>query len=272
MENILDKLNRDLKKASENLSDREARYLVDLYYQMQDFRIQATNQTRILTKEDAEEPHEVIGFMGGNYKTIEDNIKACLKVYAESKPVGRWMLSICGIGPVIAAGLLAHIDIKKCETAGAIWSFAGLVPDVEWCKGQKRPWNAKLKVLCWKIGQSFMKVSSNDKDYYGKIYLNRKEYEAAKNEAGEYKEIAEKMLATKVFKKKTKAKECYEKGILPPAHIDARARRYAVKLFLSHLHAVWYELDRGTPPPKPFAISILGHAHEVPIPNREFAC
>ena len=75
MENILDKLNRDLKKASENLSDREARYLVDLYYQMQDFRIQATNQTRILTKEDAEEPHEVIGFMGGNYKTIEDNIK-----------------------------------------------------------------------------------------------------------------------------------------------------------------------------------------------------
>ena len=208
MENILDKLNRDLKKASENLSDREARYLVDLYYQMQDFRIQATNQTRILTKEDAEEPHEVIGFMGGNYKAIEDNIKACLKVYAESKPIGRWMLSIYGIGPVIAAGLLAHIDIKKCETAGAIWSFAGLVPDVKWCKGQKRPWNAKLKTLCWKIGQSFMKVSSKDKDYYGKIYLNRKEYEAAKNEAGEYKEIADKMLATKVFKKKTKAKEC----------------------------------------------------------------
>ena len=89
MENILDKLNRDLKKASENLSDREARYLVDLYYQMQDFRIQATNQTRILTREDAEEPHEVIGFMGGNYKTIEDNIKACLKVYGEQ--TGRKM-------------------------------------------------------------------------------------------------------------------------------------------------------------------------------------
>ena len=42
-------------------------------------------------------------------------------------------------------------------------------PTVEWKKGEKRPWNASLKVLCWKIGESFVKVSSNPKDFYGKL-------------------------------------------------------------------------------------------------------
>jgi hypothetical protein len=32
-------------------------------------------------------------------------------------------------------------------------------------------------------------------------------------------------------------------GGLPPAHLDARARRYAVKIFLSHLYAEWRKLE-----------------------------
>ena len=96
------------------------------------------------------------------------------------------MLSITGIGPVIAAGMIANIDIKKCQTAGAIWKFAGLDPTVEWKKGQKRPWNADLKTLCWKLGQSFLKVQSNSNAFYSRLYLERKEYETEKNEKGDY--------------------------------------------------------------------------------------
>jgi hypothetical protein len=40
--------------------------------------------------------------------------------------------SIKGIGPVIAAGLLANIDITKAPTAGHIWRFAGLDPSSKW--------------------------------------------------------------------------------------------------------------------------------------------
>ncbi len=264
---VLQKLSRDLKKAGEVLSDQEARFLVDTYYQMQDYRKRSDNQCRRLDTTPEDEPHELLAFFATSFRTIEQQIKSVLHEYAKSKPIGQWMLSITGIGPVITAGLLAHIDITKVETAGQIQAFAGLDPTKKWEKGQIRPWNAQLKTLCWKIGQSFVKVSNNDKDVYGKIYKVRKEYEQAKNELGDYADQAANTLAVKKIGKDTDAFGYYSKGQLPPAHIQARAERYAVKIFLSHLFSVWYELDRGEKPPKPYAIAILNHAHEVPIPN-----
>ena len=56
----------------------------------------------------------------------------------------------------ISAGLMANIDITKVQTAGQIQAFAGLDPTREWNKGEKRPYNARLKALCWKIGQCFI--------------------------------------------------------------------------------------------------------------------
>jgi hypothetical protein len=129
-----------------------------------------------------------------------------------------------------------------------------------------RPWNSDLKMLCWKIGESFLKFHKNDECFYGKIYLVRKAYEKAKNEAGEYAaEAAKKLAKCNIVDKETRA--TYESGKLPDGHIESRVKRYAVKIFLSHYHAVAYELHYNEKPPKPFAISILNHAHEIPIPN-----
>lgn len=258
------KLSKDLKKASKNLTDLEARYLVDTYYQVQEFRKATSNQIRSM--QETEEPTEVITWLLNNLESLENQIKRALDTYTKSHPVGEWLQSITGIGPVIAAGLLAHIDIKKAPTAGHIWSFAGLNPNAKWEKGQLRPWNARLKTLCWKIGQSFVKVSNNPNDVYGKIYKERKEYEVMKNEAGDFKDQAESILKSKNIGKTTDAYKAYIQGKLPPAHIQQRAERYAVKIFLSHLHEFWYEQHYGEKPPKPFAIEILGHAHQIPRP------
>ena len=54
----------------------------------------------------------------------------------------RWARSIYGIWPVLAAGLLAHIDIEQAPTVGHIWSFAGLDPTKKWQPKTTRPWNA----------------------------------------------------------------------------------------------------------------------------------
>lgn len=258
------KLSKDLKKASKNLTDLEARYLVDTYYQVQEFRKATSNQIRSM--QESEEPTEVINWLLDNLESLENQIKRALDTYTKAHPVGEWLQSITGIGPVIAAGLLAHIDIKKAPTAGHIWSFAGLNPNAKWEKGQLRPWNARLKTLCWKIGQSFVKVSNNPNDIYGKIYKERKEYEVMKNEAGDFKDQAESILKSKNIGKTTDAYKAYSQGKLPPAHIQQRAERYAVKIFLSHLHEFWYEQHYGEKPPKPFAIEILGHAHQIPRP------
>ncbi len=262
------RLTRDLKAASTTLGRHEARYLVDLYYQMQDDRKRANNQLRSTT--EAGEPGELVRWVAGNMAVIERDIKAALAAYAGSSRLGRWCLSIYGIGPVITAGLLAHIDIERAPTAGHIWRFAGLDPTVRWNKGEKRPWNADLKVICWKAGDSFVKFSNRPDCMYGRLYRERKVQEVTRNEGGQFAEQAARALTEKRYGKDTEAYKAYIAGKLPPAHLDARARRYAVKLFLSHWQATAYQLHYGRPAPFPYVIEHLGHTDMIqspPIPN-----
>jgi len=343
------RLTRDLIEASRTMGSEEARYLVDAYYATQENRKRTDNQVRAL----GVEPHFLIQWLSDKNRTLEHQIGRALDTYTQAHPMGDWMRGVVGIGPVLSAGLLAHIDMIHCPTVGHIWQFAGIAgpvaepasryasyridfrteidpnkpPLVEaadgrpltpyfpdgptahvyrltvgqndaplpvykgetimerderveagkwivceiqykylgqkpWEKGMKRPFNATLKVICWKIGQSFMKLSNREDCYYGRTYRDRKAYEIANNEAGILAEQAAKALPH--FRKTTEAYKWYEKGMLPPAHIDARARRYAVKLFLSHMHGEWYEKFFGRPAPLPYPIAHLQHVHFIP--------
>jgi hypothetical protein len=259
------RLNRDLKKAAATLSANEARFLVDAYYQMQRDRIRAAHQARTL--EEAGEPNQILGWLFDNTETLERNIKSALGTYSKHHPVGKWAESIVGIGPVISAGLLAHIDIQKAPTVGHIWRFAGLDPTVVWGEGKKRPWNGALKRLCWIIGESFTKQQSHEEDTYGQFYVARKAQEETKNANHDFADQAKKSLSTKNWKKDTQTKAAYEQGMLPQARIHLRAQRYAVKLFLSHWHEAAFFNHYGVLPPKPYVIQHMGHAHFIQPPN-----
>jgi hypothetical protein len=415
------RVSKDMRRAAQTLKEREVRYLVDSYYQFQEYRKASDNQAKAAaTTEDGEEaePNDAVKWLGATMHGAEDTIKVLLDVYTKHHPVGRWLQSVCGVGPVIAAGLLAHIDIKQAPTVGHIWRFAGLDPTVEWggtaaarelvkCARQaegddhaalvwlakathrkpfifytalgqtiphpddvqiallrcgvysesieqafkehpieitsavelaceidntplsmayasmypglqidwdavqkvlaKRPWNAALKTLCWKAGQSFVKVSNNPNDVYGKMYRDRKVYEWRVNLEGGSADDAAMVLARKKIGRTTEAYNfyagCYkvqpgttyvgrpsgapvnypaerlfhpvlekvEVGMgmpmLPPGHIQARSTRRAVKVFLSHLHHVWHEVEYGKPPPKPYVLERMGHVHYLAPPN-----
>jgi len=270
----IQRLTRDLKKAAAGgegttpMSLGEVRFLVDAYYTQQDNRKRTDSQVKALTAFG--EPHEVIAWLFANTDLLERNIKNALDAYSSCDFMGRWSRSIMGIGPVISAGLSAHIDIKKAPTVGHIWRFAGLDPTTEWKKGKKRPWNAALKVLCWKIGESFVKVHNNEHDVYGHLYADRKAKEEAKNENGDFADQAAAKLERFKIGKTTDAYKAYSTGILPKGHIHARAKRWAVKLFLAHWHAVAYRHEFGTNAPKPYVLEHLGHTHAVQVPNWPF--
>ena len=255
------KLDRDILKAASELTSTEARFLVDAYYAMQSGRIRANNQIRALT--DSGEPHESIGWLSTESRVLEENVKRALDVYSDNHPVGARMRTVVGVGPVIAAGFLAHIDITRAPTAGAIWRYAGLAPTSEWLKGQKRPFNAALKTLCWKLGESFVKVSNHPDSLYGQIYKERKDLELTKNEAGDFADQAKAKLEKYKIGKTTDAYKAYSIGKLPPAHIHSRAKRYAVKMFISHLHEIWYEIELGKPAPAPYIMVHGGHVHKI---------
>lgn len=368
IEDILDpitKLNADLKNAARTLSDAEARFLVDAYYAMQGDRIRAANQVRALS--ESAEPSSIMQWLSDQRYELERQVARALDYYSAAHPAGEWARSITGIGPIIAAGLLAHANVKDSPTVGHIWRYAGLDPTSKWLgtakgtevvnvvlaklparKGRraaeipheaiveiaaavntsperfirrltdyktgkvtmtrealiraaaKRPWNASLKRLCFLIGESFVKVHRLESDHYGKMYVQRKDYEITKNDMGDYAAQCAESLSTKKFGDDTDAKAwytgCYPAGtmrqlleleatkrasflaskrvpegkgvpMLPPARIHRRSCRYAVKLFIAHYHHVCFELEFKTAPPKPYIMDIGGHTHFLAPPN-----
>lgn len=264
----IERITKDARQAAAIMSDAEARYLVDRYYQEQENRKRAGNQEQACEREG--EPNAAVAWLRGQSETLETRVKSLLNEYAKGNETGRWSMGVVGIGPVIAAGLLAHIDPHRTTGYGRLFAFAGLAPGVQWSKGQKRPWNASLKVLCWKIGESFVKTCNNEASFYGPIYVQRKAYETAKNEAGDYAGQAAEKLERFNIGKTTEAYGHYSAGRLPPAHIHARAKRYAVKMFLSHWLEVRHWVEFGVRLPSPYAIAHLGHQDYIAPPNFDF--
>ena len=301
------RVNKDLiamirQEGSAGITTTEARFLVDLYYQIQKFRVQMNNRVKGLDRDATKagnepEPHAAIDWVLAQADALENQIKRLISIYVANHEMAWFFDQTVGIGPVLAGGLLAHIDISKAQTAGAIWRFAGLDPTQGWNKGEKRPFNGQLKTLCWKIGDSFCKVQNRDGAIYGQLYRERKAREWNRNLNGDFSDQAAAKLEKHNIGKSTdayhwyagkcsatKARAMLESGdtptiagcksdngipMLPPAHIDQRAKRYAVKLFLAHLHHRWYEEAHGNPPPAPYIIEHGGHAHFLAPPQNK---
>lgn len=321
-------LTKDIRTAGTVVGRDEARELVDLYYRLQEERIKLRNQGRALKQ--YERPDTIVTFFGDQITRLEKNMVSVLDDFSSSQAVGVWSKAQMGIGPVLAAGFLAHIDITKSPTVGHIWRFAGLDPSQKWLgkikaaslvkerfplsftetevralaveysfnpdtiwrvastdrdgKARKvtattianafarRPWNADLKVLCWKAGDSFVKQSGREKAFYGRMYKERKQYEVARDESGGNANTAADTLLQKSFKDMA-TKKIYESGHLPAGRLELRARRWAVKLFLSHWHHVAYVSYYGTEPPKPYILTQEGgHAHYIAPPGLTEEC
>ena len=328
----IERLTSDLREAARTMSAAQARYLVDYYYQMQDDRIRSKNQGRA-AKAETTEPTEWIDWVSNHLVALENRIKSALDNYSDNQEQGRWARSITGIGPVLTAGLLAHIDISRSKHAGALWRYAGLDPTIEWLGKDKadklvrgvmgkativdnshiiaiasstnrlpenirrlaiqqhgdkeltkkdgdlgfsrddliktvsrQPWNARLKVLTWKVGESFVKVQNREGgEFYGDLYIQRKDSEEMKNAAGEFKEQA--LAAAKRVSKSSDAYKHYSKGFLSPGHIHSRAKRWVTKIFLCHYFEVGYEIMHGKPPDRPWVIVHGDHSDYIKPPN-----
>jgi hypothetical protein len=226
------RMNLVLVKTAATLGREDARYLVDAYYALQRHRESA--EAQLLCAADPDGPHQLIAWLVEQDRVVEKQIKRALDEWSDAFPAARWAKSIIGVGPMIAAGLAAHIDISKCGTVSQIWRFAGYDPTLRWTRGTKCPWNQRLKRLCWLAGDAFVGTSGHEDGFYGRFYLARKHI---------------------------------EQGKLPPAQIHVRAKRWTVKLFLSHYHYVAWVSATGTEPPKPYSIEILGHDGFIAPPN-----
>ena len=208
---------------------RQIRYIVEGFYDIQQLRIAAQLQIGQLERNglSADVLRELVF---ARLKADEKEIEKSITAYVKALDVWQtWLKGVKGIGPIITAGLESWVDdIGRFDNVAKLWAYAGLhVIDgaaARRKKGEKANWNSRLKTLCWKIGESFVKTKGG---YRG-------EYDKAK---AYYQQVH----------------SDYTKG-----HIHAMAKRKAVKLFLSHYWHVKRELA-GLSTQAPYAIAKLGH-------------
>jgi hypothetical protein len=255
--------NQLIKKIIETveLKADEIAEIVEVFYDCQDLRIAHAN------KERTEPPSPLVQWLDFWLKAGEKVIHSKLAEWIEgeeSPAECKWAYEQIGIGPIIAGGLSAHIDVVKAQNISSVWKFAGLAPGYDRkIKGVKLAYNSRLKVLCWKMGESFVKVSGKEGATYGRLYAQFKAIEIQRNEHGQYAEAAQRELERKKFKAEDSVtKKRLLAGKLSDAHLHARAKRRAVKIFLSDYWVIGRK-GRGLPVSGPYPIDILGHSGKI---------
>jgi hypothetical protein len=252
------------------------------------------NKIKAALREDSDQPVAISSFFFENFSRMEILVLKPIEAFVYNDPVGEWLMGIKGIGPVLAGGLLSILDVTKAKAGPSFWRFAGLDPTLVWEKGQKRPFHGRLKTLCYLIAQSFVMTSKQEDSFYGRLYVEEKEKLTKRNEALEFKDKAAEILeriekargSTQRFTEepneemegeevqhdeteetKKEALDMLRNGMLFKRIIDQRARRFAVKIFLSHLFTVMFESHYRYRAPEPYVIEHMGHVDYIPPPN-----
>lgn len=223
------------------------------------FDIIENNRTMVIRNLD-------INYIQNNLNAVIDSIDSSMKPVATSTVVGKWAASQVGITHSLSAALGLHIDVNNLENVGALWRHAGLDPTQ---KNNSSAHSPELKSLCWKIGTNFADLAKEKDCFYGKLYLQDKTRRLDSNNKGEYSEKAEKILQD-LDPRFDNDKSTLLEGKLSEAQIDAQARRFAVKIFLSHYYAVSYQDIHGVPANRPTKITVDGKKQTLHIPNNPF--
>jgi len=232
------KTNQKKPKLPKNYS--YLRFLVDDMYAIQEHRIKSQNRCWAL-KKVLKVPSKDIEYYEQNVHQKIDHLEnwlegEILKKLNDYPIYAEWLKNIKGIGPRLAGSLIAIInDITRFKTISALWSYAGLGLDakgniVKKKKGQDAKWNHRLKMTLWKVGESFVKTKGGYRALYEQ---SRKHYD---------KQYPKKMLfvdenGKPILNKEGKKIYKYTKG-----HKYNMAKRWTVKMFLSHLFEKWYEV------------------------------
>ncbi len=136
-------------------------------------------------------------------------------------PLWPWLSEIRGMGPTLAGRLLHRVASRHFPSPAHLWSYCGL-DGPGW---RKNPHNWALTSICFNIAESFQKQPALSGGYRD-IYDKRKEYESTKPWCGK-------------CRPKNESTDAPRENCIP-AHVNNKARRYAVKMFLKDL---WLEMQ-----------------------------
>jgi hypothetical protein len=224
------------------------RILVESYYDMQTLRMATESRLRIYEKFNMVTPIQAATIQGviSDLKQEEKKYENMVADEVKSIPIFTWLEGVRGIGPMMAAGLIAWIDdISRFDTVSKLWAYAVGKPGERRERGKKGGWNPRLKTHCWKVGMQILKAHSKKRGVHG-VYSDF--YDRSKQEYLAREDIK----AMHDSGKARGGKKSYK------IHIHQMALRRMIKLFLSHLWETWRKAE-GLSIREPYVVGVLGH-------------
>ena len=165
-----------------------------------------------------------------HFDELEKEADKDIAVLVHDVPIVQEMTCIKGIGKLLAAKVVAMVDITRADTVSALWRYAGYgVIEGERerpTKGEKLHYNIRLKTTCYLIGSSFLRSGSP----YRAVYDAAREYYAINHSD-------------------------WSKG-----HQHNAAMRKMIKTWLAHLWERW-RMAEGLPTRELYAMERMGHEH-----------
>lgn len=162
------------------------------------------------------------------FDELEKEADRDIATLAKEEPIIERLVALKGVGYLLAAKLVAMIDIQRSETVSALWRYAGYaVKDGQRerpVKGEKLPYNTRLKTTLYLIGTSFLRTGSPYRNVYddARVY-----YEANRPD-------------------------------WTKAHQHQAAMRKMIKTFLAHLWLEWRTME-GLPTRDLWVLEYGGH-------------
>ena len=249
-------------------------------YDIQKVRIALSNEITA-AKEDISEQEAIFikESVLDRLNAIEKDMYKHMNKFIENVPIYTgWLKNIKGIGPALATGLVVligtqmspHIEeviirrgphkgeIRKLNkgyaTISKLWRNSGLAVNGDGLAerrttGESLHFSPRLKILMWKIGESFVKGGKGYRELYEQF---RSDYD---NKWKTAKDCGSKGCLSKKNKKP---------GMCMDGHRYMAAKRKTVKVFLAHYWMKARELE-GLPVENPFIIGRNGHGHLIDI-------
>jgi hypothetical protein len=216
-----------------NMADNMLRVLVDLRDRtIQKSRIAMGNRLAAIESGRDEADDKTAAMIEKwlqKFAEMEHQLDADIRQATDNYPIIDHMIAVKGLGEMLAAKLIATIDIERADSVSALWRYCGYaVIDGERerpKKGEKLHYNKTAKTVCYLIGSSFLRSGSP----YRKVYDNAKIYYQANRPEW------------------TKAR------------IHNASMRKMIKVFLSHLWERWRTLE-GLPTRGLYVNEYLGHS------------
>lgn len=248
---------KELKKLRTRNDEQEELYRqVCMYRAWQKMRVSVSNQVSAIQRRELVTGDEADEFRREWVKPLkrqEDRIVREAAKALKGMPIWEsWLSKVHGIGPVLGVQLVALIQpIADFPNVAKLWSYAGYaVADdgraVRHVAGQQSRWNPELKLLGFQAGDCFIKLGGAYRELYDRYKARDKARHPEQQPLLDDKDKAK-------LGRNGQAIMLYT-----DMHLHNRARRYAVKIFLSHLWQVWRELQ-GLPVPGPYPVEVLGH-------------